>query len=277
MLNLSGDDRYFARLNWYETGQTGDAPLAPGGAGINQNYFTQAINPMLDYLQQRQLITAQERDANFMSFSAMTIDTNSRGVEVEFVANPIPNWTLRASYSYTDTSRDNYFPEREPHLTRVLTLIRSRDDRGLLSSGLTIEQQIASLLAEIDDTAARNEVATTGVRPSKGTVTTRYRWSKGALKGTFVGASVLYQSAPYLQLLAGKKVYGEEVRDLQLFAGTTYRLPRFNVPLRVQLNVYNVTNDNLVQPGRYTGDGLALYRVYLRAPRNFRLSATVEF
>lgn len=277
MLNLSGDDRYFARINIYETKQTGDAPLAPGGAGINQNYFTQAINPMLDYLLQRQLITGAERDANYMSFSAMTIDSASRGVEIEFVANPLPNWTMRASYSYTDTRRENYFPEREPHLSRVLTLIRSRDDRGVMSNGLTLEQQIAELIYDIEDYAATNETATTGNRPAKANFTTRYRWAAGRLKGAFVGGGFQYQSPPYLQRMGDVKVFGHDVRDFQLFAGQSMRLPWLGANLRVQLNVYNVTNANRIQPGRYTANGTALYRVYLRAPRNYRLSATVEF
>lgn len=74
----------------------------------------------------------------------------------------------------------------------------------------------------------------------------------------------------------GVKVFGDDVRDLQLFAGKSLRLPWLGATLRLQLDVCNATNDNHVEPGLYAANSTALYRVCLRAPRNFRPSAIVD-
>lgn len=277
MLDFLGDERYFARINFFETKQIGDAALAPGGVAVENNYFTRGINTMLDHLEQRGRITQAEYDAHHMAFSAMTIDVASEGVELELVANPTPNWTLRANYSYTDRGRENYFVEREPYLSDALAFIRSRDDRSVMTSGLTIEQAIASLLQEIQDTADANEGLSNGARPAKATFTTRYRWPAGRLKGAYVGGSCVYLSAPLLQVSGGRDIYGNDVRQFNVFAGQAFRLPWRHLLLKAQLNVYNVGNTDVADPGRYNNSLTGLRRVYLREPRSFRLSATVEF
>ncbi len=232
---------------------------------------------MLDYLLQRRLMTQPEHDKYFLAFSGMTIDVASKGVELEFVGNPTPNWTLRASYSYTDTRRENYFPEREPYFSDELSFIRSRDDRGVMTNGFTIEHQIASFLQDIEDTADSNEGAINGSRPGKANFTTRYRWSSGTFKGVYLGGSFLYVGTPLLQKLNGRKIWGHDVQEFQLFAGQTFRLPWSKAQVRLQLNVYNVGNSNVVEPGRYQDYPTTLNRVFLRQPRSFRLAATVEF
>ncbi len=277
MIDLLGDERFFARVTAFRTKQIGDAAVAPGGPGIESNYFTQGINTMLDHLLQRNRLTQAEYDTQRMAFSAMTLDAASQGVEFEFVANPTPNWTVRATYSYTDVQRENYFAEREPYLSQALGFIRSRDDRSVMTSGVTIEQQIASFLQQIDDAANSQEGSVNGSRPAKANLTSRYRFSSGRFKGVYLGGSVLYVGAPLLQISNGQKVWGSDVREIQLFAGHNLRLPWYRLPLRLQLNVNNVGNTNVVEPGRYRGDFTALTRVFLRQPRSYRLTATVQF
>jgi hypothetical protein len=277
MFDLRGDDRYFARINLFETKQIGDAALAPGGASVENNYFTQSINRMLEYLQQRGRLSQAEYDANRMAFSAMTIDVASQGVEVEFVANPMPNWTMRAGFSYTDRGRENYFVEREPHLSQSLAFIRARDDRGVMTNGLTVEQEIASLLQQIQETAENQEGSATGSRPIKASCTTRYRFATGAAKGIYLGGSFIYQSSPLLQLANDREIRGNDVRQVQLFAGQTFRLPWRRATLRLQVNVYNAGNVDVVDPGRYSNDLVGMRRVYLREPRSVRVTSTLEF
>jgi outer membrane receptor protein involved in Fe transport len=232
---------------------------------------------MLDYLQQRGRLSQAEYDANRMAFSAMTIDVASQGVEVEFVANPMPNWTMRAGFSYTDRGRENYFVEREPHLSQSLAFIRARDDRGVMTNGLTVEQEIASLLQQIQETAENQEGSATGSRPIKASCTTRYRFATGAAKGIYLGGSFIYQSSPLLQLANDREIRGNDVRQVQLFAGQTFRLPWRRATLRLQVNVYNAGNVDVVDPGRYSNDLVGMRRVYLREPRSVRVTSTLEF
>ena len=278
MIDLRGDERYFARFTVFQTTQMGDASIAPGGAGIERNYYTTGINDMLDHLLLQRRITQAEYDQQFVAFSAMTIDTVSKGAELEFVANPTRDWTLRLSASYTYQQRENYFPEREPYLTQSLAFVRSRDDKTVMASGLTIEQQIASLLQQIVDTANNNEGDLTGARPVKGNFTTRYRFADGRLKGVFVGGALIYQSRSMLQQTAtGGEIFGHDIRQVNLFLGDTFRVPGLKSTLRLQLNVNNLMDSGIVEPGRYTTSLTGLRRVYLREPRNYRFTATFEF
>ena len=46
------------------------------------------------------------------------VDVISSGQELEFVANPTKQWTLRLTYAHTQRGRANYFGERDPWLVR---------------------------------------------------------------------------------------------------------------------------------------------------------------
>ncbi|MBI2513213.1 MAG: TonB-dependent receptor plug domain-containing protein [Opitutae bacterium] len=279
MFDLLGDNRYFARLNYFDTTQTNDAAIAPGGSGGTTNWFyPQEINGMLDYLLGRGRITQTEYDAQHVAFSAMMIDVASKGAELEFVGNPTANWTFRLSASYTHQVRSNFFTEREPYLSQSLAFVREKA-AGNTTDVAAIESQIASLMADLDDNEAAQLGDSKGGRAWKANATTRYRFGDGALKDVFVGGAFLYQGAPLLHKASedGFERYGRPVYQANLFLGKTFRLAKPRALLRLQLNVNNVGNSNVVDPGRYTSDLTHLRRVYLREPRSFRFSASLEF
>ncbi len=282
MIDVCGDDRYYVRLTAFETSQVGDASIAPGGAGNPNNYYTRSINLMLQHLLDNRRITRAEYDAQAQSFSAMTVDTASRGFELEFVANPTPNWTLRASASYTTQQRENFFSERDPVLSNSLAFIRSKDDKlplDPITPNYRIENEIAYLLGEIATAEQGAEGVLPGARELKANLSGRYRWSAGRLKGVFLGGAVTYQGKPLMQESpTGEDIYGKSVTQLNLFVGQSWRLPiSFRPSLRLQLNVNNATNSAVVTPGRYDYYLTGLRRVYMRTPREFRLAATVDF
>lgn len=301
MIDVLGDNRFFIRLTAYETSQVGDASIAPGGAQNPSNYYTRSINGMLDHLLANGRVNLDEYDREFQAFSAMTIDTASRGYELEFVANPTRNWTLRMVASYTDQERENFFLEREPHLSSSIAFVRSRDDGGLMEEGYlagkTIEQGIASLLDEIENAEFGATGVLTGSRELKGNLSSRYSFSTGRLKGVFLGGTFLYQGAPLMQTAPSEAslqwapqpyhpiidaapeaaIYGKAVTQFNLFAGWTTRLPLDRTRLRLQLNINNVTNSNNVTPGRYDFYLTGLRRVYYRNPREYRVTATFLF
>jgi hypothetical protein len=61
------------------------------------------------------------------------------------------------------------------------------------------------------------------------------------------------------------------------FGGYRFRIPRSKINATVQLNVKNITNSYLANPGRYNDTYSALRRVYLNEPRSFRLTTTLDF
>jgi len=288
MLDFLADGRYFARVNFFQTDTIGDAVSTPSGRGVTTNYFTSSVNAMTDYLLARGRITQAERDARNVAFDAFTLDTAARGVELEFVANPLPNWTLRATYAYSERGRTNYFAEREPFLSGIVTFIRSRDDKGVIATGRTIEQEIAELNGVIAYLDNGWEDSAQGSRPHKASLTTRYSFREGRLKGGFVGGAFLYTSPNIMQFRGSNLVvgggaqnksllYGTATAQTNLFAGYDFRLRALRSKVRLQLNVNNAFDTNVVEPGLWNDTFTAYRRMYLKPPRNYRLAATFDF
>ena len=70
---------------------------------------------------------------------------------------------------------------------------------------------------------------------------------------------------------------GDESLLGDAFAGYRFRVPRTKINATMQLNVKNLTNSYLANPGRYNDNYTALRRVYLNEPRSYRLTTTLEF
>jgi hypothetical protein len=279
MVDILGDDRFFFRVNHFNSDQIGDALLVPVNIANTSNYFTDSIRSMFDYLLQRGRVTRDEYDARVVGFSSFTIDVVSQGWELDCVANPTRHWTIRLGGSFTKRGRTNYFAEREPYLTQTLAFLRSRNDGGTIAGGNTIEQEIAALLNQIQTTADNNEGSNNGSRPWKGNLTSRYSFAAGPLKGAFLGGSFLYQDRYRMQKdAAGKMILGSDVQQTNLFCGYSFRTARwFKSQVRLQCNVNNVFNTDLHDPGRYTSNFQGLRRVILRPPRSYRLTTTLNW
>ncbi len=278
MLDPLGDNRVFLRLTRFESSQIGDAALTPSGTP-GDHYVSQSVIRVFNYLEAGGLVARAVADAERgkSQFTSFTIDTASRGYEAEVVANLSKQWTARFAYSYTDRGRENYFAEREPYLSGWLALWRARNDGGVLANGRTIEQEIASLLEDIADNTAASAGNATGSRPRKANVTTRYAFASGRLKGAFVGGTFSWTAKPIQPTPAGQPDIFSDWRQTSLFAGYNFRLRGGKDRWRVQLNVNNVFDSDLADPGRWNTSGTALRRIYLLPPRDVRLTTTVEF
>jgi len=277
MLDPLGDNRIFLRLTRFESAQVGDASLTPSGV-TGDHYVSQSVIRVFNYLETRGLVdrTTADAERTKSQFSTFTIDTASRGYEAELVANLTKQWTARVAYSYTNRGRENYFAEREPYLSNWIALWRAKNDGGRLANGNTIEQEIASLLAAIDDNTASSAGNATGSRPRKANVTTRYSFTTGRLKGTFVGGTFSWTAKPIQPTPAGQPDIFTDWRQTNLFAGYSFKT-RNKDRWRLQLNVNNLFNSDLADAGRWNTNGTALRRVYLLPPRDIRLTTTVEF
>jgi iron complex outermembrane recepter protein len=284
MIDLTKDGRYFLRLTEYKTEFLRDTPIIPGGVG-NGNYFTTAVADILNHLQNSGRITQAERDAHFTFFTAFMVDVVSSGQELEFVANPTKQWTVRLTYSHSKRGRANYFNERDPYLTDFTAFTRSRDPGTVIAgTGRTVAQELAFLQEQIEDNADI-QLQSYGSRPHKGNITTRYAFgNEGRLKGLFVGGAYRYQGRNFMQYdlretapTFGQKFYGQSIKAFDFFTGYNTRIPWLKTRATIQLNVKNAFNQSRVTVGRWNVDLSGYRRVYLQEPRSWRLTTTLDF
>ena len=284
MIDFTKDGRYYLRATHYETNFLHDTPIIPGGVG-GGNFFTTAVANILGHLQNTGRITQAENDAHTTFFTSFMVDVVSSGEELEFVANPTRQLTLRLSYSHTQRGRANYFGERDPWLTNFEAYAKSKDPGTVIpATGRTVAEELAFLHEQIQDNDDI-QVQSYGTRPHKGNLTGRYSFSsEGRLKGLFVGGAYRYQSHNYTQLdlretaaTFGRKFYGQAIQAFDFFSGYSLRVPWIKSRATIQLNVKNAFNQSRVTVGRYNTDFSGYKRVYLQEPRSWRLTTTLDF
>lgn len=297
MFDLLGDDRYFVRLTRFDTLYLNSTPIQPG---TNPFQTAQGLGQGLDALVAAGRITAAQAAPFRVNPTAFSIDTASKGIELEAIANPSRAITLRANFSYSDRNRENFAKEIAPFVGKLYAFLGGVNSAGVLSSfgqnttanpARTAKQMVIDEIDAFIDATGTNQTQAFGSRPYKLNIDGRYKFVEGRLKGLGVGGAVRWASNNYMQMDLratldggvanpnyGKKLYGHTQEAWDFF--TNYRTkPAFLGGRNVtyQLNVRNAFNQSRVLPARYTNDFLALRRVYLNDPRSFRLSAAVEF
>lgn len=289
MVDLLGDDRLFARLTYFETKQVGDAAVSPSGAVTNAAALgrSQVLAVNAAFVAAGKYTQAQS-DALGFNWNAAVIDTASKGIEAELIANPTKNWTVRANYSYSQRERENFFTEGYVFFAKKFTEWRAlaAGDAALLA---LVETNITAIQTnELDGRAVAQEQGF-GSIPHKATLTTRYKFGPdtfgGRFKGAFVGGAMRYQSGAFSQTDTrapaaggtGKDYFAEKTLFTDAFAGYRFRLPWKKLPATVQINGRNIFNADLVSIARYNVDFSGPRRLYLRDPRSIRLTLTVDY
>ena len=285
MIDLLGDDRFFARLTYFETAQIGDAAVSPSGAVLNATALGRSQTlAILAALRDAGKLTQAQVDAQSFNWNAAIIDTASKGYEVELIANPTRNWTIRANYSHSERDRENFFAEGYAFFGQKFPEWRAlaAGNPTLLA---TIESNITQIQNnELDGRAVAQEQGF-GSIPHKATLTTRYKFSEGAVRGLFVGGAMRYQSGAFSQTDTraasaggtGKDYFTEGTLFTDAFVGYPFRLPWNKLSARVQLNGRNIFNSDLVSLARYNADFSGARRIYLREPRSWRLTLSVDY
>ncbi len=273
MLDFFGDDRLFLRTTWYQTEQLNDSPILPGSNALGVDNLSTMLNQLLS----AQQITPADFDRQAITWTSASIDILTKGVEVELVANPTRNLTLRASYSHSERRRQNFFTEvfeffdtRVPEWRKLLA--NHPDELAIF------ETAVDSLYSELNFQVDRQN-SPFGTRPHKANGTIRYRFSEGRLRGLFLGASVRYNGKNFMSWdkATGYIYWGNESLLGDGFLGYRFRVPRSKINATMQLNVKNLTNSYLVNVGRYNDNYTGVRRVYFNEPRSWRLTTTLEF
>jgi iron complex outermembrane receptor protein len=279
MLDFFGDDRFFLRATYFDTRQFNEAIIRPDGIAVQTSGSLGGDNlfNILDALRTAGRMSQAQYDEQHISFTAATTDTFTRGVEVELVANPTRNWTMRLGFSKSDRERTNFYKE-------VFAFYRPKyDEWRRLAAGntallTTVNNEIGLIEDELQAQVDRQN-SPFATRPIKVNATTRYKFSEGKWKGLFVGGGARYQGKNFMQrdLVTGREYYGNETLFFDAFTGYRMRLPWLKRPLSFQLNVKNLSNSYLVVPGRLNATFDGLLKVYLNEPRSYRLTTSLEF
>ncbi|MEY2880803.1 MAG: hypothetical protein RLZZ15_3183 [Verrucomicrobiota bacterium] len=279
MIDVLGDDRLFLRLSSYETRQTKDAAIIPDGLSVNTSTSlggTAMLN-IYNALLAAGKISRDRYDSELKFFNAATIDAVTKGWEVEFIANPTKQLTLRLGVSRSDRKRVNFFSEVYGFFAEWEPKWRAlaAGDTALLA---TVNQQITTAHENIDAMAALQNNPF-GTRPYKANLTARYRFAEGKAKGLFIGGAGRFQSRNLTKYssIDGRALWGSETLFVDSFAGYRIKLPGMNTPILAQLNIKNMFNSYLVGVGRYNAQENGYLRVYLNEPRNYRLTVSADF
>ncbi len=280
MIDLLGDDRYFARINVFDTSQIGDAAVSPSGAVTNAQALgrSQTLEILGEFVRTGRLTQAQA-DAQSFNWNAAIIDTATKGVEFEIVGNPTRNWTFRANYSHSTRDRENFFEEGRTFFNQ-----KFGEWRQVAGNDAALREFVETRIAQIQDTEIDGRAAAQeqgfGSVPHKATVTSRYRFAEGMLKGAFAGGAVRYQSKVFSQqdTVTGREYWANETVYADAFAGYKFRMPGMKRAMgTVQLNVRNLTNSYLASTARWNADFSGARRIYLHDPRSYRLTLSVEY
>jgi iron complex outermembrane recepter protein len=266
-------DKLFLRATWFETAQLHDAPISPGANALGVDNLA----AMLTALQSAGKITQTEFDSYPATWNSATIDIFTKGLEIEAVANPTKNLTLRASYSHSTRRREHFFTEVFAFFGGHVPEWRTR----LIGTSqlAAFDTAVKDLYDELDFQVNRQN-SPFGSRPHKLNGTFRYKFdNQSTLRGAFVGGSVRYNGKNFISWdqPTGYIYWGNENLLGDAFAGYRTRLLRTKIPLTLQLNVKNITNSYLVNVGRYNDNYTGIRRVYLNEPRSFRFTTTLEF
>lgn len=273
MIDVLGDDRLFIRATKFETKQLNDAPILPGSNALGVDNLATMLNSLLSAGR----ITRADYDRQAITWTSASIDIFTEGVEVELVANPTRNLTLRAGYSHSKRRRENFFTEvfeffdtRVPQWRQQLA--------GHPAELATFETAVQELYSELDFQVDRQN-SPFGSRPHKLNGTARYAFREGKLRGAFVGGSVRYSGKNFMSWdrATGHIYWGNESFMGDAFAGYRFRVPRSKINATLQLNVRNISNSYLANVGRYNDNYTGVRRVYLNEPRSFRLTTTLDF
>ena len=306
------DNRVSGSLKWYSSKSLGER--IQGGAPVFVNPNNDVMSSFDYYFRQANLTTFAAGDPirNVGDLTSVYLsaadsylsDQISKGAELEVIANPTRNWTLRASYSRTDRVVANTFFEALPWWADRVRLWKSLDSlytqrtgrpsilgQPLFTaaqsfSGVTVAQRIAesdSLLAASRLTDERGY----GNRPHKANLFTRYQFSTGRLKGLAVGGGWRYQSANLagIHLQTNRELWGNprSIGDLFLQYRTRGLAGLWSGAAAVtyQLNVTNFLDDRTIIATKLDLDnasGVQFYRrAYRESPRVVAFTVRMDF
>ncbi len=238
------------------------------------------------------------------SFDLMS-DRVAEGYELTVIGNPTPQWRLSVSAARNGTRETNIGPQYFDFIQERLPVWARYLNRPFLpnAQGATVGQVLNAAVQGFNFVRLSEGHLNAAERKYRVTVTGRYTFEQGRLKGLFTGFNYVWRSpmaAGYHKIVIDDNpffipgltsatlqvddvdhpIYGSSLRSIDAFAGYSRRLfKQHKVLWRVQLNVRNLFDDRallmqLASTTGITGTG-AVYTA--QQPRSIILTNTFSF
>jgi hypothetical protein len=224
---------------------------------------------------------------------AVTADTESKGYEFEFTANPLPNWRIAFNASETEAIRTNVGgAELDAFIASMdAAMAGAAGDMRQFSGGYVASNEVRfswnqwrgnySLL-KLQEGAAASEL-----RKWRYNLITNYSFTKGWMKGAGVGASYRWADKVVIGypvipngVLASfdltKPYYGPAEDALDLWASYEHRLSKA-IMWKIQLNVRNAFVTGGKIPTTVQPDGTTWATVRTKPVQEWFLTNTFSF
>jgi hypothetical protein len=235
------------------------------------------------------------RTAPAMSGFAVTADTMSKGYELEFTANPLPNWRVAFNASKTTAVRTNVGGPVLDDLIATMDKLMAGPGGDLVmfnsdySAGNEMRAQSWNgwrgqyTLLKLQENTAASEL-----RKWRYNVVTNYMFTRGILKNVGVGGSYRWQDRvvigyPVIPGTGGlasfdltKPYYGPAEDGLDLWASYERRVSK-KINWKIQLNVRNVGKDNGLIPISVEPDGRTWASVRVQPTQEWFVTNTFSF
>jgi hypothetical protein len=212
------------------------------------------------------------RSAPLMQGFAVTADTQSEGYEMEFTANPLPNWRIAINASMTEAVRTNVggpvLDELVAYMDTLMAgpggdLVRFNSD---YSAGNELRMAWNPWRGQYTLMKLQENTAASELRKWRYNVVTNYRFREGIFKNVSVGASYRWQDKvvigyPVVPGTGGlasfdltKPYYGPAEAGTDLWVGYERKLTD-KIDWRIQLNIRNLGQDEDLIPISVQPDG----------------------
>jgi len=225
------------------------------------------------------LLSSQEVQAGYSD----VFSQKGRGLELEVTANPTRHWRLMFNVALPKTEQIDGFAMTKAYYAQHIATWRAgvaaQTDPAIRTRLLT---DIAAIENRLGSFAEGREL--NGAYKNTANAYANYTVTDGALRGLGIGGGVQARGQRLIvNSPASSFDYLYSPSYYLVTAALSYRLKVWAQPLRLQLNVSNLLDKELVQAtryGTYTVGGVARFvpdRYYVQPPRRYTLTATYTF
>jgi iron complex outermembrane recepter protein len=278
--------KVIARASYYTVNLNNGANFNYGGTLTNPSSISKII---LDALVNQRIITEGQATPHRSNSTGATFNRLVEGYELNVTANPTRNWSLSANFSITDGMVSNVAPEVKQWIVDHMPFLQTPAYQSVVTGNAAM-----SVAAVIEDFFEYHQsqldsegLVLPGNRKYKANLFTAYSFTEGGLKGLRVGGGYTWQSKLPVGIVNTTGLrYSNDTWNTNAMLSYRFRniarLPWLK-NVRLQLNVYNITDDDEPMIIRYasnvpTDPGYnVIRRIRTKDPRTWRLSADFDF
>jgi hypothetical protein len=234
------------------------------------------------------------RTAPNMQGFAVTADTQSKGYEFEFTANPLPNWRIAFNASQTEAIRTNVGGPVLDDLVKRMDALMAGPAGDLVrfnsdySAGNELRMAYNPWRGQYTLLKLQEGAAASELREWRYNVVTNYAFTTGKLKGFGVGGAYRWQDDvvigyPVIPGTGGlasfdleKPYYGPAEGGLDLWVSYERKITS-KINWKIQANVRNVGQDNDLIPISVEPDGRTWAAVRVMPTQEWFVTNTFSF